>query len=66
MAEGITALRPHLDPALWRARHEPRLGQLQQILACYTTAEHDHARAEITEAQRALVGDILAGRWDLR
>jgi hypothetical protein len=30
IADHLAALRPHLDPALWQARHGLRLGQLQR------------------------------------
>lgn len=66
MAGHLAALRPHLDPALWRARYGPRLGQLQQILGCYTAAERDQAREAITSQQRAFIADVVAGHWDLR
>ena len=66
MAGHLAALRPHLDPALWQARYGPRLGQLHQILGCYTAAERDQARAAVTSQQRAFVADVVAGQWDLR
>jgi hypothetical protein len=66
MAEQLTALRPHLDPAVWRARFQRRLQQLDDIFAAYTAAEHDQARAAITGQHRSLAADVLAGDWDLR
>jgi hypothetical protein len=66
MAEQLTALRPHLDPTVWRARFQRRLHQLDDIFAAYTAAEHDQARAAITDQHRSLAGDVLAGDWDLR
>jgi hypothetical protein len=62
----LAGLRPHLDPALWQARYGPRLGQLQQILGCYTDAERERARSAITSQQRAFIADIVSGHWDLR
>jgi hypothetical protein len=66
MADRLTTLAAHLDPALWRVRYEPRLDQLHQILAQHTAAERAQAREAITPEQIALVDDVLAGRWDLR
>lgn len=66
MTDHLAALRPHLVPALWQARYGPRLGQLQQILGCYTAAERDQARAAITSQQRSFIADVVAGHWDLR
>ena len=66
MADHLAGLRPHLDPALWQARYGPRLGQLQQILSCYTAAERDQARAAITSQQRSFIADVVSGQWDLR
>ena len=66
MAEQLAALRPHLDPTVWRARFQRRLHQLDDIFAAYTAAEHDQARAAITGQHRSLAGDVLSGDWDLR
>ncbi len=66
MADHLAGLRPHLDPALWHARYGPRLGQLQQILGCYTAAERDQARTAITSQQRSFIADVATGQWDLR
>lgn len=65
-ADRIAALRPHLDPAVWQTRYQPRLDQLQDILGNYTAAEHAQAREAATDAHHALVDDLLAGAWDLR
>lgn len=66
MADRLTELGAHLDPAVWRARYGPRLGQLQEILGQHTAAERAKAREATTPEQVALVDDVLAGRWDLR
>ena len=66
MADRIAGLAAHLDPQLWRARYQPRLGQLQQILSRHTAAEQARAREAITQEHLGLVDDVLAGRWDLR
>jgi hypothetical protein len=66
MADRIRALRPHLDPQAWQARYQPRLHQLEDILANYTAAEHAQARKAATHADSALVEDIVGGKWDLR
>jgi hypothetical protein len=66
MAGHLQDLRPHLEPVMWQARYEPRLVQLQQILAAYTQAERDQAGAAVTPQQRDLVRDVLAGGWDLQ
>ena len=66
MADRITVLAAHLDPPLWRARYQPRLEQLRQILSCHTAAEQARARAAITPEHLTLVDDVLAARWDLR
>jgi len=66
MAGQLTALRPHLDPTVWRARFQRRLHQLDDIFAAYTAAEHDQARAAITGQHRSLAGNVLAGDRDLR
>jgi len=66
MADRLSGLAAHLDPPLWRARYQPRLGQLEEIMGQHTAAEQTKARQAITEEHRALVDDVLAGRWDLR
>jgi hypothetical protein len=66
MADQLSGLTAHLDPRLWRARYQPRLGQLEEIMGQHTAAEQAKARQEITEEHRGLVHDVLAGRWDLR
>lgn len=66
MAERLATLATHLDPQVWQARYEPRLGQLQQILGQHTAAERAKAAEAITKEHLALVDDVLAGRWDLR
>lgn len=65
-ADKIAALRPHLDPVLWRARWEPRLQQLAGITAAYTPAERQQARQTVTPRQQQMIDDLLEGRWDLR
>lgn len=65
-ADKIAALRPHLDPALWQARWEPRLQQLAGIAAAYTPAEREQARQAVTARQQQMIDDLLEGRWDLR
>ncbi len=66
MAEQIQALRPHLEPAAWQARYQPRLHQLNDILAAYTSGELDQARPAVTSGHLRLAGQVLAGDWDLR
>jgi hypothetical protein len=66
MAEQTQALRPHLDPAAWQARYQPRLHQLQDILTAHTTGELDQARSAVSTGHRRLAGQVLAGDWDLR
>lgn len=65
-ADHIAALRPHIDPALWRARHEPRLQQLDDIVNAYPPGEREHARQALTNQQQRMVNDLMDGRWDLR
>jgi hypothetical protein len=65
-ADKIAALRPHLDPAVWQARWEPRLQQLAGITAAYTTAERQQARQVVTAGQQQMIDDLMEGRWDLR
>jgi hypothetical protein len=66
MADRLAGLAAHLDPQVWRARYEPRLGQLRHILAQHTDAERAEAAKAITAEHLALVDDVVAGRWDLR
>jgi hypothetical protein len=65
-ADRIAALRPHLDPAVWRAHLEPRLRQLNEISSHYTPNERDRARRQVTDQQRRMVDELLQGRWELR
>jgi hypothetical protein len=51
---------------IWRARHEPRLRQLDDILNAYPPAEREHARRALTDRQQQMVDELLKGRWDLR
>jgi hypothetical protein len=62
----IVALRAHVDPALWRARYEPRLAQLDDIVTAYPPAERERARQALTDTQQRMVDELLEGRWDLR
>lgn len=62
----ISALRPNLAPELWRARYEPVLDSLDDILGHYTPAERDRARRELSVDQQSLVDDLMNGRLDLR
>jgi hypothetical protein len=66
MADRLAGLAAHLDPQVWRARYQPRLGQLREIIHQHTGAEQASAAEAITEEHLALVDDLLAGRWDLR
>jgi hypothetical protein len=66
MADRLAQLASHLDPQVFKARYEPRLSQLRQIIAQHTTAEQAKAAGAVTAEQLALVDDVLAGRWDLR
>ncbi|MEU2248525.1 hypothetical protein [Streptomyces sp. NPDC019224] len=63
--EEMYALRPHLDPALWGARYEPRVQQLEEISRAFDPAERERAKDAITDGQRQLVRNLLEGRWDL-
>ncbi|MFI6357358.1 hypothetical protein ACIBJF_33040 [Streptomyces sp. NPDC050743] len=47
-------------------KYGPALGQLDEILGHYTPAEQDRARAGVSAGQRALVEQVLDGRWELR
>lgn len=64
--EEMYALRPHLDPALWGARYEPRVQQLEEITGAFDPTEQELAKGNITDDQRQLVRNLLEGRWDLR
>lgn len=65
-ADRIAGLRTNLDPTLWRARYEPRLRQLNDILSAYTAAERERARGQISDRHLRMLGDLLDGKWDLR
>lgn len=65
-ADQILALRPNMDPAVWRARYETPLAGLDDILGHYSGAERQQARTATTSQQRDLVRQLLDGRWDLR
>jgi hypothetical protein len=65
-AEHIAALRPHLSPAVWDARFQPRLDQLEEIVNTYTAAERGLARRQVTAQLRQMTGELLDGHWDLR
>jgi hypothetical protein len=65
-ADQITRLRGHLPAALWQARYEPGLRQLNDILGSYSPAERARARNQLTEPQARLLDELLDGRWDLR
>lgn len=66
MAEQIGALRPHLEPATWRARYQLPLERLHDIAGHYTSAERRQAQAQTTQEQHTMVADVLDGKWDLR
>lgn len=66
VADRMTQLRAHLDPAIWRVRYEPRLDQLAGIITAYTTAEQEQARQALDARQRQLADDLMDGRLDLR
>lgn len=65
-ADRLAQLGAHLDPQVFKARYEPRLSQLRQIIAQHTMAEQAKAAESVTAEQLGLVDDVLAGRWDLR
>jgi hypothetical protein len=62
----LLALRPNLDPSVWRVRYEPPVHQLKAIVDYYTPAEQADARRSLIPHQERLVDDLLAGRLDLR
>jgi hypothetical protein len=62
----LLALRPNLDPSVWRVRYETPVHQLKDIVDHYTPAEQEDARRPLPPDQERLVGDLLAGRLDLR
>lgn len=66
VADRMTALRANIDPSAWRARYEPRLGQLADIIGEYTKAEQEQARRNLDDRQRRLVDDLMDGKLDLR
>jgi hypothetical protein len=64
----IAGLRPHLDPRVWQARWADSLSRLRDITGPhhYTDAERAEARSRIQDRHRAMVDDLLQGRWELR
>ncbi|MFC7915988.1 hypothetical protein [Streptomyces sp. NPDC057386] len=62
----LLALRPNLDPHLWRVRYETTVHQLRDIIDHYTPAEQTDARGPLPPHQERLVSDLLTGRLDLR
>lgn len=64
--EHLTALRSNLDPPAWKARYDRRLTQLDEIVGHYTPAEREAARGAVTARERALVEQLVDGRWDVR
>jgi hypothetical protein len=62
----LLALRPNLDPNVWRVRYETTVHQLQDIIDHYTPAEQADARGPLLPYQERLIGDLIAGRLDLR
>ncbi|MEX3104968.1 hypothetical protein ACSCBZ_21465 [Streptomyces niveiscabiei] len=62
----LSALRPHMDPAVWRVRFERPLDQLGDIIAHYNDAERAEARARMTDRDRRLAADLADGRMDLQ
>jgi hypothetical protein len=64
--ERLSALRLHMDPAVWQVRFERPLEQLGDIVAHYNDAERAEARARMTDRDRQLAADLADGRMDLR
>jgi hypothetical protein len=64
-ADQIARLRGHLPVALWQARYQPRLRQLNDILRAYSPAERAQACDQLTEPQERLLDDLFTGKWDL-
>ncbi len=62
----LLALRPNLDPALWRVRYQVPVRQLEDILSHYPPAEQEAARRSLSTDQDRLVSDLLNGRLDLK
>ncbi|MGD6754207.1 hypothetical protein [Streptomyces sp. BH105] len=62
----LEALRPNVEPQLWAVRFATPLARLRDILGHYSTAEHAHARASVTDRHRDLITSLLDGRTDLR
>ncbi|WP_053606957.1 hypothetical protein [Streptomyces sp. MMG1522] len=62
----LLALRPNIDPNVWRVRYETTVHQLQDIIDHYTTAEQASARESLLPSQERLVGALITGRLDLR
>lgn len=66
LRDQLAALRPNLDPGVWRVRYEPRILQLDELISHYTAAEAEHARNKVTDSQRRMIADLINGRLDLR
>ncbi|PWJ05066.1 hypothetical protein DKG34_25005 [Streptomyces sp. NWU49] len=66
MHDRLAALRPHVDPGLWRVRFAKPLDQLRDILAHYNDADQADARTRLTDQDRQMVDALVDGRMDLR
>ncbi|MFJ4582652.1 hypothetical protein [Streptomyces echinatus] len=62
----LGALRPHMDPAVWRVRFEHPLAQLADLIGHYNDADRDQARRQLTDQERQMVEELVDGRMDLR
>lgn len=62
----LGALRPHMDPAVWRVRFERPKEQLADLIGHYNDADREQARRQLTDRQRQMVEELVDGRMDLR
>jgi hypothetical protein len=60
----LLARRATMTVTGWVDRYAGRVAQLEQVIAEYESAQRDHARTQISDADRQMVTRLLAGDLD--